>query len=349
MSCLLLRRLDHQLERDTAVERTPQGLADLGDVVDRIGHVLACGTRLVDHLTQSLRGVPQWQGAGWAGPDKFQRLPGAGDGARLGGGLEGGSNGDRRGGVGAACQCCGKRSTASLPAGPRPPAHVAGAVPSARLRRKWDHVTARVGVRPIFGAEVARGRNGRRWPVSPTVNRSGSSDPAFVPPFNPPEVHHGGRICPSRCSTQHRWLWCLVHDQGTLFGRVKCASCVAPRAVRARSSTSWAVSKRSGSTARRLPWTHFGSIGLSQGLLTGNRQPTMRTPCPARLTARLWSRTQAYTSRLTCQEALSQTSSRAVFPRAASRSQHQARNCVVRALTGRPSTKRSSTSLPAGR
>jgi len=26
------------------------------------------------------------------------------------------------------------------------------------LRQKWDHVTERVGVRPIFGAEVAMGR-----------------------------------------------------------------------------------------------------------------------------------------------------------------------------------------------
>ena len=43
----------------------------------------------------------------------------------------------------------------------------------------------------------------------------------------------------------------------------------------------------------------------------------------------------ALTSWLMCQPALSQTSSSAVFPRAASRSLHQARNWVVSALTGR--------------
>jgi len=102
-------------------------------------------------------------------------------------------------------------------------------------------------------------------------------------------------------------------------------------------------------TARRLPWTHLGSMGLSQGLLTGRRQATIRTPAPARLTARLWSCSQARTAWLTCHAALSQTSSSAVTPRAASLSQHQARNRVVSAPTGRPSTKRSRTSFAAGR
>ena len=49
----------------------------------------------------------------------------------------------------------------------------------------------------------------------------------------------------------------------------------------------------------------------------------------------------ARTARLTCQEALSQISNSAVVPRAASRSQHQARNWVVMALSGRSSTHRS--------
>ena len=33
-----------------------------------------------------------------------------------------------------------------------------------------------------------------------------------------------------------------------------------------------------GSMMARLPWTHFGSIGLSQGLLIGRKQGRMRTP-----------------------------------------------------------------------
>ena len=74
-----------------------------------------------------------------------------------------------------------------------------------------------------------------------------------------------------------------------------------------------------------LVCTHLGSIGLSQGLLTGNWQTSRRTPVPLALTCRLWSRTQARTSLLICQEALSQTSSRARLPRAAACSQHQSR------------------------
>src|SRR6266699_4573695 len=36
-----------------------------------------------------------------------------------------------------------------------------------------------------------------------------------------------------------------------------------------RSANCWAESSPSGSTTARLPWTHLGSIGLSQGLLVG--------------------------------------------------------------------------------
>jgi hypothetical protein len=58
----------------------------------------------------------------------------------------------------------------------------------------------------------------------------------------------------------------------------------------------------------------------------------------------LWARIQVRTARLTCQGALSQTSSSASLPAAWSLSQHQARYSVVTALTGRPSTKRSQVS-----
>ncbi len=99
---------------------------------------------------------------------------------------------------------------------------------------------------------------------------------------------------------------------------------------------------------RRLVCTHLGSIGLSQGLLVGSGQTISRTPWPVALTRRLWSRIQVRTSLLPCQEALSQTSSSAVLPRAAASSQHQPRNTVVTALTGRPSRKRSQTSFVSG-
>lgn len=37
----------------------------------------------------------------------------------------------------------------------------------------------------------------------------------------------------------------------------------------------------------RLPWIHFDSIGLSHGLLVGNRHGTIRTPRPLALIWRL--------------------------------------------------------------
>jgi hypothetical protein len=106
---------------------------------------------------------------------------------------------------------------------------------------------------------------------------------------------------------------------------------------------------RAGSTTARFPWTHFGSIGLSHGALTGNGQVMMRTPRPSCLTCRLCSRIQLLTALLMCHDALSHTSSKAVFPRAARRVQQSARNSVVMALTGRPSTKRSQSSSVDGR
>src|SRR4051812_17709055 len=48
--------------------------------------------------------------------------------------------------------------------------------------------------------------------------------------------------------------------------------------------SSWAVNGPSGSTIARLPCNQRGSIGLSQGLFTGNRHTRIRTP-PVRFTA----------------------------------------------------------------
>src|SRR5260221_10744082 len=70
-----------------------------------------------------------------------------------------------------------------------------------------------------------------------------------------------------------------------------------------RSAKSFAVSSPSGSTTARLPWTHLGSIGLSQGLLVGKKHGRIRTPLPSALTWALCSRIQVRTSLLTCQEA----------------------------------------------
>src|SRR3982751_5963556 len=87
--------------------------------------------------------------------------------------------------------------------------------------------------------------------------------------------------------------------------------------------------------------THLGSIALSHGLFLGKKQGTMGTPQPLSLTSRLWTAIQSLTNLLLCQEALSQTNSRAFLPEASSCWQLHSRNCVVMALTGRPSTNRS--------
>src|SRR3954447_13278158 len=71
--------------------------------------------------------------------------------------------------------------------------------------------------------------------------------------------------------------------------------------------SSGAVNVRSGSTIARLPCNQRGSIGLSQGLFTGSRHTRIRTP-PARFTVRLCAPIHARTARLTCQAALSHTS-----------------------------------------
>src|SRR5215203_866050 len=96
---------------------------------------------------------------------------------------------------------------------------------------------------------------------------------------------------------------------------------------------------------------HLGSIGLSHGLLVGNRHGTIRTPAslPLSLTWRLWAAIQPLTRWLLCQLALSQIRSRAFLPLRWSFSQHHPRNCVVIALTGRPSTNLSQVSPIPGR
>ena len=93
---------------------------------------------------------------------------------------------------------------------------------------------------------------------------------------------------------------------------------------------------------------HCGSMGLSHGLLVGNRHGTIRTPWPLALTSRLWAVIQPLTSWLLCQEALSQIRSRASLPLCWSLWQHHPRNWVVMALTGRPSTNLSQVSLSSG-
>ena len=67
------------------------------------------------------------------------------------------------------------------------------------------------------------------------------------------------------------------------------------------------------STTARLPWTHLGSMGLSQGLLVG-KKGRMRTPLPSLSPAELWARIQVRTILLTCQEALSQIEQPGRFP-----------------------------------
>src|SRR5436190_992428 len=97
-----------------------------------------------------------------------------------------------------------------------------------------------------------------------------------------------------------------------------------------------------------LRWVErtFGRIGrwrrLSkdyEGLPTTSEAPVYGT-----MARRLWARIQPRTSWLTCQPALSQTSSSARLPAARSFAAHQARYWVVSALTGRPSTNRSQVS-----
>src|SRR4030095_7892815 len=62
----------------------------------------------------------------------------------------------------------------------------------------------------------------------------------------------------------------------------------------------------------------------------------------SRFMRRLWFFTHVRPTLLTCHEALSHTNNSAVLPSAANRAVSHARNCIVTALTGRPSTKRRS-------
>lgn len=108
------------------------------------------------------------------------------------------------------------------------------------------------------------------------------------------------------------------------------------------------MSLRAGSTTARWPCTHLGSIAFRHGLRLGSRQTSRRQPWPATLTVRLCCRSQARTSWLMCQEALSPTSARTRTPSAASGSATQARKAQVTGLTGRPSTKRKNMRSCAG-
>ena len=92
----------------------------------------------------------------------------------------------------------------------------------------------------------------------------------------------------------------------------------------------------------RLPCIHFGSIGFSHGALTGSPHTRIRHPALARLTRRLWASIHRRTRLLTCQAALSQTSTNTVFPSPASVRHTHPRKSSVTGLTGRPSTNRRS-------
>src|SRR5947209_8113523 len=61
----------------------------------------------------------------------------------------------------------------------------------------------------------------------------------------------------------------LVHDHGALSGIARCSSWEQPIEAQTRSATSRALSRRVGSTMARVPCTHVGAMGLSQGLVTG--------------------------------------------------------------------------------
>jgi circadian clock protein KaiC len=64
-------------------------------------------------------------------------------------------------------------------------------------------------------------------------------------------------------------LGLLVQDQETCSEMDRWGSRGQAKTAQTRSANSWALSSRSGSTTLRLPWTHLGSLGFSQGLLTG--------------------------------------------------------------------------------
>src|SRR5215218_4795694 len=96
--------------------------------------------------------------------------------------------------------------------------------------------------------------------------------------------------------------------------------------------------------------THLGSIALSHGLFMGSKQLMILTPSPLFLTRRLWEAIHSLTSRLMCQEALSQIRSHTfLLPTASSFLEHHERNRVLIPLSGRPSTKRNHTFSNSGR
>src|SRR5215216_436880 len=84
-------------------------------------------------------------------------------------------------------------------------------------------------------------------------------------------------------------------------------------------------------------------------LCFGRRQLTILTPLPLSLTQRLCLPSQRLSSLETCQEALSQMSSRTFLPIPSSSSTLHSRNWVVMELMGLPSTKRTHISPFSGR
>ena len=61
----------------------------------------------------------------------------------------------------------------------------------------------------------------------------------------------------------------LLQDQAASWGMARWGSWSQPKASQMRAMSSLAGSRRAGSATLRLPWTHLGSIGFSQGALLG--------------------------------------------------------------------------------
>lgn len=88
---------------------------------------------------------------------------------------------------------------------------------------------------------------------------------------------------------------------------------------------------------------------FSYGLLVSNGQVKIRPPCPRLLAPSMMGAQPVPDVLAEMPGGTVPTSSSAVLPSAADRSAHQARNCVVSTLTGRPVTKRSQMVSVSGR
>jgi hypothetical protein len=82
-------------------------------------------------------------------------------------------------------------------------------------------------------------------------------------------VHPLVWLCGFFYSPTHVSQTILVRAQATFLGMGRWGSWGQARAAQTRSASSWAGSRRSGSTIRFLVWVHLGSMALSQGLLVG--------------------------------------------------------------------------------